>query len=152
MIGAAADVDPLFGLYVRVIVATGARRAELCGLRWSDVDFETGTLSVARSYTVVPGVRGDRPTKTRSTRLVILDPVTLDGLRLGMVPSVALAKQLGIPADKRWAGYVFTDDPTGATAWRPDTANARCVRARLAVGLMGIRLHDPASSSCVAWK
>ena len=85
LIDAAADVDPLFGLYVRVMVATGARRAELCGLRWSDVDFEAGTLRVPRSYTVVPGVRGDRPTKTRSTRLVILDPVTLDGLRSAML-------------------------------------------------------------------
>ncbi len=47
------------------MVATGARRAELCGLRWSDVDFEAGTLSITRSYTVVPGVRGERPTKTR---------------------------------------------------------------------------------------
>ena len=85
LIAAAEGVDPLFGLYVRVMVATGARRAELCGLRWSDVDFEAGTLSIARSYTVVPGVRGDRPTKTRSTRLVILDPVTLEGLRSAMV-------------------------------------------------------------------
>lgn len=139
--GAAAEVDPLFGLYVRVMVATGARRAELCALRWSDVDFEAGTLSVARSYTVVPGVRGNRPTKT-TTRLVILDPVTLEGLRSGLVHSVGLAEQCGIAADVRRAGYVFTDDPTGATAWRPDTANARWVKARLAVGLTGVRLHD----------
>ena len=142
LIGAAADLDPLFGLYVRVMVATGARRAELCGLRWSDVDFEAGTLNVARSYTVVPGVRGDRPTKTRSTRLVILDPVTIDGLRLGMVHSVALAADFGIAADDRRAGYVFTDDPTGASAWRPDAANARWVKVRVAVGLPQIRLHD----------
>lgn len=45
----------MFGLYERVMVATGARRAELCGLRWSDVDFGAVTLGVARSYTVVPG-------------------------------------------------------------------------------------------------
>lgn len=142
LIRAAAEIDPQFGLYIRVMVATGARRAEVCGLRWSDVDFEAGTLNVARSYTLVPGVRGDRPTKTRSTRLVILDPITLDGLRSGLADCVALARQFGIAADVRGAGYMFTDDPTGATAWRPDTANARWERARTAVGLTAVRLHD----------
>ena len=39
---AAKQVDPLFGLYIRVMVATGARRAEVCGLRWNDVDFDDG--------------------------------------------------------------------------------------------------------------
>ncbi len=142
LIDAAADVDPLFGLYVRVMVATGARRAELCGLRWPDVDFEAETLSISRSYSVVPGVRGDRPTKTRSRRLVILDPVTLEGLQSAMLHSVALATDVGVAADKRRAGYVFTDDPTGATAWRPDTAYSRWVKARATVGLTGVRLHD----------
>jgi integrase len=142
LIAAAEGVDSLFGLYIRVMVATGARRAELCGLRWSDVDFEAGTLSISRSYSVVPGVRGDRPTKTRSTRLVILDPVTLEGLQSAMVHSVALATDVGVAADKRRAGYVFTDDPAGATAWRPDTAYSRWVKARAAVGLTGVRLHD----------
>ena len=94
-------------------MATGARRAEICGLRWSDVDFEAGTLSISRSHSVAPGVRGDRPTKTRSTRLVTLDPVTLDGLRSALVRSVSLATDVGDAADKRRAD-VFTDDPTGA--------------------------------------
>ena len=70
----------MFGLYIRVMVATGARRAEVCGLRWTDVDPATATLTVQRSYTLVPGVRGDRPAQTRSARTVALDPVTLDEL------------------------------------------------------------------------
>lgn len=46
---AAIALDPLFGLFIRVMVATGARRVEVCGLRWSDVAFEAGTLDVSRS-------------------------------------------------------------------------------------------------------
>lgn len=38
LMAAAVDVSPMFGLFIRVMVATGARRAEVCGLRWSDVD------------------------------------------------------------------------------------------------------------------
>ena len=61
---AASSIDVLFGLYVRVVAATGARRAEACGERWSDVDFDAGTLSISRSYMVPPnGVRDDRPTR-----------------------------------------------------------------------------------------
>jgi integrase len=59
-----------------------------------------------------------------------------------MADSVALAAAIGITADRRRAGFVFTADPTGATAWRPDTADARWVKARSAVGLTGVRLHD----------
>jgi integrase len=73
---ASARLNPMFGLYIRVMVATGARRAEVCALRWSDVDFTAGTLNVSRSYTVLPGIRADRPTKTRSERTVVLDPAT----------------------------------------------------------------------------
>ena len=58
LMAAAKRIDPLFGLYIRVMVATGARRAEVCGLRWSDVDFDDGVLPVERSYSVVPGARG----------------------------------------------------------------------------------------------
>jgi integrase len=130
LIRAAAELDPQFGLYIRVMVATGARRAEVCGLRWSDVDFEAGTLNVARSYTLVPGVRGDRPTKTRSTRLVILDPITLDGLRSGLADCVALAERFGIVADVRRAGYMFTDDPTGRNDRELTTADGDAVRNR----------------------
>lgn len=142
LLAAARDVDAMFGLYVRVMVATGARRAEVCGLRWSDVDTAAGTLTVERSYTLVPGVRGDRPTKTRSARAVALDPVTLVELEEAWMATRSLAKQCGLDVEQRRTGYIFATDPTGESAWRPDTANARWERARNAAGLPSVRLHD----------
>ena len=53
--------DPMFGLYVRVAIAIGARRAEICGLRWTDIDLDAGMMSVMRSHIAIPGARGDRP-------------------------------------------------------------------------------------------
>ena len=44
----AASGDRLEALYV-VAVHTGLRRGELLGLKWADVDLDTGTLSVQRS-------------------------------------------------------------------------------------------------------
>ena len=54
-------VEPLFGLYVRVMAATGMRRAEVCGLRWSDIDLDDGRLVVQRSHLSLAGL-GRRPT------------------------------------------------------------------------------------------
>lgn len=101
---AAKRVDPLFGLYVRVMVAAGARRAEVCGLRWSDVEFDDDVLAVERSYTVLPGVRGDRPTKTRSARRVVLDPATLADLAEGWQRARKSAQMCGVAVDTRRAG------------------------------------------------
>ncbi len=93
--------------------------------------------SMEEQRTFNPLVQGSSPWggTTRSARLVILDPITLEGLRTGLAHSVGIAEQFGIAPDLRRAGYVFTDDPTGPTAWRPDRANARWERARSAVGL-----------------
>ena len=81
LIDAAEATEPMFGLYVRLVAATGMRRSEACGLRWSDIDLETGRLIVQRSHLSLPGSVGDQPTKTRSVRTVTLDPDTIGTLR-----------------------------------------------------------------------
>lgn len=143
LLAAARQVDVWFGLYIRVMVATGARRAEVSGLRWSDVDFEAGTLTVMRSYTLVPGARGDRPTKTRSARTVCLDPVTVEELRAGWAEACSIAEIAGVDVEVRRSGYMFGKDPLGRVPWPPDTANAKWAEARDSVGLSKtVRLHD----------
>ena len=143
LMAAAVDVSPMFGLFIRVMVATGARRAEVCGLRWSDVDVKANTLTVERSYTVLPGVRADQPTKTRSARTVVLDPVTMTALRSGWNAAVAIAEFGGVDLERRRAGYIFAADPVGLTAWRPDVANTWWAKARTASGAAAtVRMHD----------
>ena len=39
---------------VRLAAITGARRSELCGLRWSDVDLEAGVVVIQRSLLDTP--------------------------------------------------------------------------------------------------
>ena len=55
MLELADDDDPEYGALLRVLTATGARRGEVCGLRWSDVDRSTRTLSITRSIASVAG-------------------------------------------------------------------------------------------------
>lgn len=43
---------------------SGARRSEICALRWSDIDFDTRMMSITKSLKVVKGVIDEKTTKT----------------------------------------------------------------------------------------
>ena len=39
----------------KLALFTGARRGEICGLRWSDVDLDADTISIERTLQYIPG-------------------------------------------------------------------------------------------------
>ena len=83
--GYECSMDPVSGVLLYLAAVTGARRGELCGLKWSDVDWEAGTLTIARSADD-KGIKPDQParikaTKTYKVRTIPLDPLTLDELK-----------------------------------------------------------------------
>ena len=65
----ADERDPEFGTYLRLTLATGLRRGELCGLRWCDFDPQDSTLLVSRA---IVGIRDhgvqEKDTKTHASR------------------------------------------------------------------------------------
>ena len=71
--------DSFYGVFYRLLVDTGLRPGEACALRWTDVDFERGTITVQR--TVTQGKDGEavlaEPKTAKSRRTVPL----LGGLR-----------------------------------------------------------------------
>jgi integrase len=69
-------------LYI-LMLSLGLRRGEVCALRWGDVDFSAGTLSISRSVQRVTG-RG----------LVISEPKTTASRRVLPLPQLA-ARTLG---------------------------------------------------------
>ena len=56
LIAEAERTDEDLALFVRLAAVTGARRGELCGLRWTDLDLANSSLSITRS---VIGMRND---------------------------------------------------------------------------------------------
>lgn len=48
LIGAAAKVNPSLPTYFRLAAATGARRGELCALRWKHIELEKRRVTIAR--------------------------------------------------------------------------------------------------------
>ena len=76
---AAAEPDLAFA--IRLAAVTGARRSELAGLHWSDVDFDAGTITIARAVVDAGGQQVEQGTKTHANRTLPVDPVTLALLR-----------------------------------------------------------------------
>lgn len=79
---AANSDDPLVALWT-VALYSGCRQGELLGLTWSDLDFETCTLSVKRSLTGATGgvPRFGEPKTDRSRRTLTLPSEALQVLR-----------------------------------------------------------------------
>jgi integrase len=79
---AEAQADPLFVLWV-LAAYTGARKGELLGLTWPDINLDAGTLHIRRSLkrrsTRVPDY--DDPKTARSRRVLDLDSDALAALK-----------------------------------------------------------------------
>ena len=132
------DVD--FGAVLRVLVATGARRGEVCGLRWSDVDVAGSTVTIRRSVASVAGGTVVKETKTHAARRIAVDAETLEALERRRERAQQLAEACRCPFDPH--GFVFTLEPTGSRPLHPDTITGGFQRLCRRAGLDGVRLHD----------
>lgn len=86
---------------IRLLVDTGIRRGECCGLQWKDVDFKGNTITVAGNlcYTPQKGVYLDTP-KNGKTRIIDVD-----------ADVIALLQQLRQQqASHALSAFIFTQD------------------------------------------
>jgi integrase len=119
LIAEAEDVEPMFAGLLSLAAVTGARRGELCGLRWPDVDWEARTLTIERSvYEVQGGGWAIKGTKTHQARRIGLDELALEVLRRQRqsVEDLASRLELIIPDD----AFMFSRSPTGSEPIMPN--------------------------------
>jgi integrase len=69
-----------FAAVWRLAAMTGMRRGEILGLRWEDVDFERGRLSVRRAFVEVSYRVVESSTKGNAARTIDLDWRTVEAL------------------------------------------------------------------------
>ena len=114
-----------------VAATTGCRRGELCGLQWGDVDFESATLTVARSISDTPGKVEVKDTKTHAARRMALDPLTVEVLRTQRVAADVRAKAAGTAVGTR--GFIWSQEVDASLPYRPIRVSGtfRTVRDRL---------------------
>jgi len=112
MLAIAETSDPILFVMIVLAATTGARRGELCALRWSDVDWRLATLTIDRSvYEVKGGGWAEKDTKTHQGRTIGLDPYTIAILTRHHQQVEALATELDliVAAD----GFLLSRSPTG---------------------------------------
>jgi integrase len=135
----AVETDPQLFAWLLVSSHTGARRAEVLALRWSNVDIEAGRIVIENALDPVDGHLKD--TKTHGRRVVAVGPAVVEALRRWRVALAerALASVGSLVSDP----FVFTEAFDGSRPWRPDTGTHRFARIRTRAGVPStVRLHD----------
>ena len=109
-------------------LATGLRRGELLGLKWTDVDFDRGVLKIQRAISRQNGKVVEAPLKTKNAYRTL--PLSADAIDV-------------LKAQKNKAGsseWVFPS-PTGGPM-SPDSVLHMLHRVLKRAGLPRIRFHD----------
>ena len=136
---AAVEGHRLYALWVSLILL-GLRRSEACGLHWSDVNLDVGTLRVERGLQRIDGELQELPTKTRrSTRTV---PLPAMGVRVLREHRDRQAKERANAGRLRWqdTDYVFTS--TVGTPLEPRNVSRDFRALCRKHGFRRVRLHD----------
>jgi len=142
MAAADAGEDRRLWLFIRVIAASGARRGEICAIRWSDINWVQGSVRIDESIISAPGGGMVKQPKTKaSERPLALDAGTMAALRALRLDNEALAIECGTILDPD--GFVFSVEPDGGAAPHPDVFTAKfrklCDRAGVA---SDVHLHS----------
>ena len=122
-----AKESGVFEMYY-IELATGLRRGELLGLKWSDIDLEHGNLRVQRQIVRIDGEIVEAPLKTKNAYRTL--PLSTDAVDV-------------LKEQKKKCGnsqYVFPS-PTGGPI-SPDSVLHMLHRVLKRVGLPKVRFHD----------
>jgi integrase/DNA-binding transcriptional regulator YhcF (GntR family) len=125
--------DPDWGTLVWLTMVTGARRGELCGLRWKHVDLEHAVLTYDRSIGQDEDGTWEKDTKQHQQRRNALDPETVSVLTEHWSRCQQRAAALGIvlTGDE----FVFSAAPDGGQHLNPASVGQRYGRLAARLGI-----------------
>ena len=142
---ARASRNPENHVAFRLLAATGARRGEVCALRWASVDFERSRIEIRAAMSqLMSGEVREKDPKTHQIRQVGIDQTTLRMLAEHLEWQKQLSEELGaVLAADAFVLADFTVDPSGLASIRPDRLSQAWRRIRERVpGAEDLRLHD----------
>lgn len=119
--------------------STGARRSELLGLKWHDIDLDSGTLSIRRTLILVDGrMQVGKPKTDKSRRTIDIDAHTSQMIRKHRATQL---KERMRASDVWGPGeWVFTNEI--GQPIRPDWVTRRFSRLVAATALPRITFHQ----------
>ena len=136
LLEALQDAPTQFSVITQLALFTGARRGEICSLRWSDINFTTGVISIGRTvqYITGQGLVFTAPKTKRSKRCIRVGAACIALLREYRLTQKAERLKVGsawartvqieggkvVPNDllfTKWNGTPL--DPNRVTSWFP---------------------------------
>ena len=126
----AIEREPLWRDFFYTEITTGLRRGEICGLKWSDLDMEKGTLKIERS--IGNGEGG---------KLEIGETKTEKGKRVIRLPASTL-RILTERKESASTEWIFPNLLEPEKPMNPSTAYDKLKSILKAAGLPDIRFHD----------
>jgi integrase len=125
--------SPALGLYLWLVVITGVRRGEPCGLQICDLDLHRGLVHVAFNYVVRGGQRVRKDTKTHQDRWLAIDQETCELIAsfLGEIR----AELAAVGVELRNDAFLFSNDPAHSRPWNPDWATHKVAEAAAVAGV-----------------
>lgn len=134
----AIEGERLYPLYL-LAGLVGLRRGELAGLRWQDLDLDSGTLNVVQQLVQVGHAVVEQSPKTASgTRVVHLDPVLVKAMRTWRARQSEERLAWG-PAYQEGERLFTREDGSDL---HPEAITKTFLRLVRRSGLRQIRLHD----------
>lgn len=123
LIKALENADEMHRAIIRLLLFTGMRRGEILGLRWSDVDFDKGTLKICRTLQFLPdrGIFIDKTKNKSSEREIRLPQIAVNDLRAHKIAQLEYRLSVG----SHWLGtvdYIFTNDE--GNPMKPDSVSS----------------------------
>ena len=108
LLKALEEAPPMLSTVVQLALLTGCRRAELAGLRWSDIDLDSGIVAINRNLQVIPGQGATftTPKTKKSHRFVRIGPDAIQLLKEWQRVQKAQRFQMG----DQWAQTVQIED------------------------------------------
>jgi integrase len=140
LLSAAEAEEPDFYAYLRLAASLGARRGEMCGLRWPDLASDLSTVELKAAVVISRDGVVVKETKTDRPRQIAIDRATAEVLATHRTAMTERAELCGVALVRD--AFVFSYEADGSRPWRPDSVTRRFNSLRDEVDLAHVRLHD----------
>ncbi len=133
-----AERDERWGMLLSLAVLTGARRGELCAMRWTDVDADT--IRIRRSLYRAGTDRGEKSTKGGRERWVVVAPSGRALLEAWhkRCSEVAVSVEVRLVPD----AFVVSPGPDGSRPVNPETFSSVVHKLCEELGMPHVHLHS----------
>lgn len=133
------DCELDFKCLMYLLITTGLRRGEACGLQWNDIDFKNRTISVNRavSYTPESGIVVAKPKTATSIRTIPAMNITME-----LLWQLKREQQRNHPYTILKTAFVFPSLDSPFTPRAPNNITRRMRRFIKRAGLPNVSPHD----------